>query len=102
MSSPPANDNQSLNHSARPERLLAGGVTPRQHDLLNFIQAYIEDEGYSPSYAEMREALGLKSKTGIHRMIENLAQRGLVTRVSHKARSVRLPSIKCPHCGETI
>ena len=65
-------------------------MTRQQHALLNFIACYISRTGYSPSYQEMQDALGLASKSSVARLVEALRRRGLVSREHHGARSVRL------------
>lgn len=69
-------------------------LTRKQHDLLLFIDKRLKEKGVSPSFDEMKEALGLKSKSGIHRLITALEERGFIQRLPHKARAlevVRLP-----------
>lgn len=69
-------------------------LTRKQHDLLLFIDERLKEKGVSPSFDEMKEALGLKSKSGIHRLITALEERGFIQRLPHKARAlevVRLP-----------
>lgn len=70
-------------------------LTRKQRDLLLFIHRRIEEGGISPSYEEMKAALGLKSKSGIHRLIDALEERGFLRRLPHRARAIeilRLPS----------
>ncbi|MEM6649307.1 MAG: transcriptional repressor LexA [Pseudomonadota bacterium] len=69
-------------------------LTAKQHALLMFIHERILETGVSPSFEEMKEALDLKSKSGIHRLITALEERGFLKRLAHKARAlevVRLP-----------
>jgi repressor LexA len=69
-------------------------LTRKQHDLLMFINGRLAETGVSPSFDEMKEALGLKSKSGIHRLITGLEERGFIKRLAHRARAlevVRLP-----------
>lgn len=69
-------------------------LTRKQHQLLTFIEERLQDTGISPSYDEMRDALKLQSKSGIHRLITSLEERGFIRRLAHKARAVevvRLP-----------
>ena len=83
--------------------MIEGGTTKQQHAMLNFIQNYSQQTGYSPSYEEMGKALNLRSKSGVWRLINGLLQRGLITIKPGLARSVRIVStIKCPHCGHSI
>ena len=69
-------------------------LTAKQHELLRFIQQRVDDGGISPSFEEMKEALGLKSKSGIHRLISALVERGFLRRLPNRARALevlRLP-----------
>lgn len=69
-------------------------LTRKQHELLLFLHAHLNEHGVSPSFDEMKEALGLKSKSGIHRLITGLEERGFIRRLPHRARAievVRLP-----------
>ena len=69
-------------------------LTRKQYELLLFINRRLSDGGVSPSFEEMKEALGLKSKSGIHRLISGLEERGFIRRLPHRARAlevVRLP-----------
>lgn len=71
-----------------------GVLTQRQHQLLKFIQDYLDQYGVPPSFDEMRSALKLKSKSGIHRLITGLEERGYIRRLAYRARAlevVRLP-----------
>lgn len=65
-------------------------MTKRQHQLLAFIASYTSLNGICPSYDEMMIALGLKSKSGIHRLIVGLEERGHIRRRSYRSRSVRV------------
>jgi repressor LexA len=69
-------------------------LTRKQHELLTFIDRYLKQTGYSPSFEEMKDALQLRSKSGIHRLISALEERGFLRRHHHRARAlevVRLP-----------
>lgn len=69
-------------------------LTRKQYELLVFINRRLSEGGVSPSFEEMKEALGLKSKSGIHRLISGLEERGFIRRLPHRARAlevVRLP-----------
>ena len=69
-------------------------LTRKQHQLLTFINKWLETHGVSPSFDEMKEALGLKSKSGIHRLITGLEEREFIRRLPHRARALevlRLP-----------
>jgi repressor LexA len=70
-------------------------LTQRQHQLLLFIHGYLRDHGVPPSFEEMRTALRLKSKSGIHRLIKGLEERGYIRRMPYRARALevtRLPN----------
>jgi len=69
-------------------------LTPKQHQLLIFIHNRIKDTGVSPSFDEMKEALDLASKSGIHRLITALEERGFLRRLAHRARALEV--IKLP------
>ncbi|MGF7177096.1 transcriptional repressor LexA [Azospirillum doebereinerae] len=69
-------------------------LTRKQHELLLFINERLGQGGVSPSFDEMKDALGLKSKSGIHRLITGLEERGFIRRLPHRARALevlRLP-----------
>jgi repressor LexA len=69
-------------------------LTRKQYELLLFIHRHLGENGVSPSFDEMKEALNLKSKSGIHRLITGLEERGFIRRLPHRARAlevVRLP-----------
>jgi len=69
-------------------------LTRKQKELLVFIHHRLRHGGISPSFDEMRDALGLKSKSGIHRLISGLEERGVIRRLPHRARAleiIRLP-----------
>ena len=65
-------------------------LTNKQHELLVFINARIKETGVSPSFDEMKEALDLKSKSGIHRLITALEERGFIRRLPHRARALEV------------
>jgi repressor LexA len=74
-------------------------LTQKQKDLLMFIHQRISEKGVSPSFEEMKEALNLKSKSGIHRLITALEERGFIKRLAHRARAleiVKLPDSVIP------
>ena len=69
-------------------------LTRKQYELLVFIDRRLRDTGVSPSFDEMKDALALRSKSGIHRLITGLEERGFIRRLPHRARAlevVRLP-----------
>ncbi len=63
-------------------------LTSKQHQLLVFIEKRLDDTGISPSFDEMKDALGLKSKSGIHRLVTALEERGFILRLPNKARAL--------------
>ena len=65
-------------------------LTKKQRDLLIFINDYIQNTGLSPSFEEMKTGLDLKSKSGIHRLINALVERGFLTRLPNKARALEV------------
>jgi len=65
-------------------------LTRKQHELLTFIQVRLEDSGISPSFEEMKEALDLKSKSGVHRLISALEERGFIRRLPNRARALEV------------
>ena len=69
-------------------------LTKKQKNLLIYINEKLKNDGVSPSYDEMRESLNLKSKSGIHRLISALEERGFVKRLAHKARALEV--VKLP------
>ena len=69
-------------------------LTVKQRELLLFIDARLKDGGISPSFDEMREALDLKSKSGVHRLISALEERGFIRRLPNRARALEV--VKLP------
>ncbi|WP_068084211.1 transcriptional repressor LexA [Novosphingobium rosa] len=65
-------------------------LTRKQHELLRFIQVRLEEDGVSPSFEEMKEALDLKSKSGVHRLISALEERGFIRRLPNRARALEV------------
>ncbi|ASK87863.1 transcriptional repressor LexA [Sphingorhabdus sp. SMR4y] len=72
-------------------------LTQKQHELLCFIDEKLKDSGVSPSFEEMKEALGLKSKSGIHRLISALEERHFIRRLPNRARALEV--LKLPEGG---
>ncbi|HSZ50764.1 MAG TPA: transcriptional repressor LexA [Caulobacteraceae bacterium] len=75
-------------------------LTRKQHDLLVFIHQRIQETGVSPSFDEMKDALDLASKSGIHRLITALEERGFVRRLAHRARALEV--LKSPQPGLAV
>jgi repressor LexA len=73
-------------------------LTRKQHELLMFIHERIKETGVSPSFDEMKEALDLASKSGIHRLITALEERGFIRRLAHRARAIEI--VKLPEAME--
>ncbi|WP_309622919.1 transcriptional repressor LexA [Novosphingobium sp.] len=65
-------------------------LTRKQHELIRYIQAKLEETGVSPSFEEMKEALDLKSKSGVHRLISALEERGFIRRLPNRARALEV------------
>ena len=70
--------------------IICSMLTKKQKTLLIFINKKIRSSGVSPSYEEMKVSLGLKSKSGIHRLITALEERGFIRRLAHKARALEV------------
>lgn len=74
-------------------------LTKKQYDLLGFIHERMKETGIPPSFDEMKDALNLRSKSGIHRLITALEERGFIRRLPHRARAleiIRLPDAVAP------
>lgn len=65
-------------------------LTRKQYDLLTFIHKRVQKDGVSPSFDEMKAALDLRSKSGIHRLITALEERGFIRRLPHRARAIEI------------
>ena len=65
-------------------------LTAKQHELLLYIQRKLEETGISPSFEEMKDALDLKSKSGVHRLISALEERGFIRRLPNRARALEV------------
>lgn len=65
-------------------------LTKKQNELLIFIQQNLRETGIAPSYEEMKDALDLRSKSGIHRLINALEERGFIRRLAHRARAIEI------------
>lgn len=78
-------------------------LTRKQHDLLMFIHKRLQEVGVPPSFDEMKDALDLKSKSGIHRLITALEERGFIRRLPNRARALevlKLPESHAPAVAE--
>ena len=69
-------------------------LTKKQNELLIYIHQNLRETGVAPSYEEMKDALDLRSKSGIHRLINALEERGFIRRLAHRARAIEI--IKLP------
>ena len=65
-------------------------LTKKQRDLLEFIHKRLQRDGVPPSFDEMKDALDLRSKSGIHRLITALEERGFIRRLAHRARAIEI------------
>jgi len=65
-------------------------LTKKQKELFDYLTVYISKNSISPSFEEMKNAVNLKSKSGIHRLITSLEQRGFIKRLKHKARAMEI------------
>ena len=74
-------------------------LTKKQHELLIFINAQLQEHGISPSFDEMKEALNLKSKSGIHRLITALEERQFIRRMPHRARALEILKLPASAVG---
>src|SRR5688572_13498632 len=75
-----------------------GMLTPKQKELLLYIHERLQENGVPPSFDEMKEALDLRSKSGIHRLITALEERGFIRRLPHRARALEI--VKLPEGGQ--
>ena len=73
-------------------------LTRKQHELLLYIDARLSETGISPSFEEMKEALDLKSKSGVHRLISALVERGFIRRLPNRARALEV--LKIPEANK--
>ena len=65
-------------------------LTKKQKELFDYLKEYMSNNQISPSFEEMKEAVNLKSKSGIHRLISSLEERGFIKRLKHKARAMEI------------
>ena len=68
-------------------------LTKKQNELLIYINQNLRETGVAPSYEEMKEALDLRSKSGIHRLINALEERGFIRRLPHRARAIEVTKL---------
>lgn len=85
-------------------------LTAKQHELIQFIQTRLAETGISPSFEEMKEALDLKSKSGVHRLISALEERGFIRRLPNRARALEVikqpedatPAARAPAVNDVV
>ena len=80
-------------------------LTKKQHELLTYIHEHLSHNGVSPSFEEMKDALDLKSKSGVHRLISALEERGFIRRLPNRARALevmRMPDVKAGIASKPI
>jgi repressor LexA len=77
-------------------------LTAKQRELLLFIDERLKDTGISPSFDEMREALDLKSKSGVHRLISALEERGFIRRLPNRARALEVVKLPDTRSSATV
>jgi repressor LexA len=77
-------------------------LTAKQHELLIFIDGRLNESGISPSFDEMREALDLKSKSGVHRLISALEERGFIRRLPNRARALEVVKLPETRASATV
>ncbi|WP_412506197.1 LexA family protein [Roseovarius sp. SYSU LYC5161] len=65
-------------------------LTPRQHECWRFLASYTRAHGYSPSFEEIAEAMGLASKSNVHRLLQALEQRGFIRRMPGLQRAIEI------------
>jgi repressor LexA len=79
-----------LDHDHQIEQERTDMLTRKQRDLLAFIHRRVQKDGVPPSFDEMKDALDLRSKSGIHRLITALEERGFIRRLAHRARAIEI------------
>ena len=89
---------QGMNLAELKKRRIVGMLTRKQYEILIFINDRLSATGISPSFDEMKDALGLRSKSGIHRLITGLEERGFIRRLPHRARALEV--LKLPENSE--
>ncbi|MEM7318448.1 MAG: transcriptional repressor LexA, partial [Pseudomonadota bacterium] len=77
-------------------------LTKKQLDLLEFIHRRLQSDGVPPSFDEMKDALDLRSKSGIHRLITALEERGFIRRLAHRARAIEIVKLPESLGGEAV
>ncbi|WBQ13754.1 transcriptional repressor LexA [Hyphomonadaceae bacterium BL14] len=80
-------------------------LTKKQHELLLFIHRRLSEDGVSPSFDEMKDALQLASKSGVHRLVSALEERGFIRRLAHRARALevlKMPDSAAPKSSGNV
>jgi len=77
-------------------------LTRQQARALHYIEAYTEASDCAPPYEQIMHHMGLKSKSGVHRIIMALEERHRIRRIPHRARAIAVIKTTCPHCGGEI
>jgi repressor LexA len=77
-------------------------LTRKQHELICFIEDRLDETGISPSFEEMKEALDLKSKSGVHRLITALEERGYIRRLANRARALEVLRVPERESGKVV
>lgn len=77
-------------------------LTAQQAKCKVFIADHLDAHGIAPSYDQMCGALGLSSKSAVHRLIEALVERGHIRRLAKRARALEIIEPSCPHCGGVL
>lgn len=83
-------------------------LTPRMAQAMRYIQAYVANEGYGPSFEEVRAYLGLASTSGVHRLMSALEQRGYIRRRPHQSRALEIlnaipePRDRCDRAARAV
>jgi len=77
-------------------------MTPREHQMLAFVRTYVAEHEYSPAYDDIREHLGLASKSGVHRMVQSLIEQGHLSATSRRNRSLVPTARRTPSVDELL
>jgi repressor LexA len=77
-------------------------MTKQQRRMLSIIDERIRADGVSPSFEELRQGMGLASKSAVHRILGALEREGHISRSKYFARAIRINHQSCPHCGGAI
>jgi repressor LexA len=75
------------------------GLTPQQSACLQAIRSHHGGTGAMPSISDLQTAMGMASRSAVHRLLVQLEVRGAIKRAAGRARAIRLTTVSCPHCG---